>query len=267
VYESLLDVLRSAISHRGPAAAQRWFRHLLAIQDRTIRTQLLADRISKLDAHFAFIVLSEVINLSLRRDPRGRELLLDLTTNRPLAETLGYSSTRRIYELAREHSRDDVARLFLSTATLNPRAMPQRFLAIQNQHMQDTSIGWRKKLARGSDRMKLDQLLFDRNSDVIRILLANPRIIERDVVRIAAMRPANPENLVVIFQNAKWVSRYHVKVALACNPWSPIDVALACLPHLMTQNLSYAASNEKLAPEVREAAAQLLGAATKKLSD
>jgi len=263
VYEALLEVLRSTINRRGPAAAQQWFRHLLAIQDRTIRTQLLADRLSSLDAHFAFIVLREVIDLSLRRDPRGRELLLDLTTNRPLAETLGYTATRKLYELAREHDRDDVARLFLSAEVLNPRAIPQRFLATQNQHMQDTSLGWRKKLARGTDRMKLDQLLFDRNSDVIRILLENPRLIERDVVRIAAMRPANPENLVVVFQNAKWISRYHVKVALACNPWSPIDVALACLPHLMTQDLSYAAGNEKLAPEVRDAATQVLRDARK----
>ena len=257
MYEALLAVLRSSIDRRAPAATRRRFQHLLAIRDRGIRTRLLSEQLAHSDAHFVFALLSGLIDLSLRRDPRGRELLIDLTNARPLADTLGYAATRRIYELAHKRGRPDIARLFLSAEVLNPRSVSRQFLATGNKHMGDVSLGWRKKLARGTDRMKLDQLLFDRNPEVIRILLDNPRIIERDVVRIAAMRPANPENLVAVFQNRKWVARYHVKVALACNPWSPVDVALACLPHLMAQDLRYAAENEKLAGEIRETAADL----------
>ena len=124
--------------------------------------------------------------------------------------------------------------------------------------MQDASLGWRKKLARSNDRMKLDRLIFDQNASVTRLLLDNPRIVERDVVRIAAMRPTNPDCLVAVFQSRKWRNRYTVKVALACNPYSPIDVALACLPQLMRQNLRYVAENEKLAAELRQAASELL---------
>jgi len=259
--EALLATLRASIDSRAPAATREWFNHLLAIRDRNIRAHLLAERLAHLDTHFGFAVLCALLDLAIERDPRGRELLLDLTSARPLAETVGYHPTRRIYTLARERGREDVSRLFLSPEVLKPRPISKQFLSIQNQHLQDTSVGWRKRLARGTDRLRLDRLIFDRNPDVIRILLNNPRIIERDVVRIAAMRPANPDNLVAVFQSRKWIARYRVKVALACNPWSPTDIAMACLPHLMTQDLSYAASSEKLTGEIREVAAELLSRA------
>jgi len=223
---------------------------------------LLADRLVRLDSHFALALLSEVLDLASARDPQAQELLLDLTSTRPLAETVGYEQTRLIYALAVERGRKDVTQLFLSPEVLNPRAVSERFLANENQHLQDSSVGWRKKLARGTDRLRLDRLVFDRNPDVIRILLNNPRIIERDVVRIAAMRPANPDTLAVVFQNRKWLARYRVKVALACNPWSPIDIALACVPHLMKQDLRYAARSEKLPEQVRLAASNLVNAET-----
>ncbi len=257
---ALLAVLRAAVDKGAAAASQSWFAQLSGIRDPSIRARLLGDRLVRLDTHFALALLSELLDLASTRDPQARELLLDLTSTRPLAETVGYEQTRLIYALAVERDRRDVTQLFLSPEVLNPRTVSEHFLANENQHLQNSSIGWRKKLARGTDRLRLDRLVFDRNPDVIRILLNNPRIIERDVVRIAAMRPANPDTLAVVFQSRKWLARYRVKVALACNPWSPIDIALACVPHLMTQDLRYAAQSEKLAAQVRAAASNLLNA-------
>lgn len=257
---ALLAVLRAAIDDRAIAASQSWFSQLAGIRDPSIRARLLVDRLLRVDAHFALALLSELLDLASARDHQARELLLDLTSTRPLAEAVGYEQTRLLYALAVKRERRDVTHLFLSPEALKPRTVSEHFLANENQHLQDSSIGWRKKLARGKDRLRLNRLVFDRNPDVIRILLTNPRIIERDVVRIAAMRPANPDTLAVVFQSRKWLARYRVKVALACNPWSPIDIALACLPHLMTQDLRYAAGSAKLATQVRVTASNLLAA-------
>jgi hypothetical protein len=261
LHAALLDTLRGSIDGRAPAATDQWFARLSGIRDPSIRARLLTERLIRSDTHYGFALLRGLLDLASDRDPGARQLLLDLTSARPLAETVGYEPTRRIYKLAAEYGRNDVARLFLSPEAMNPRAVSQHFLANQNQHLGDASLGWRKKLARGSDRLRLDRLVFDRNPDVIRILLANPRITLRDVVRVAAMRPANPAALTVVFQSRKWVARYRVKVALACNPWSPIDISLACLPHLMSQDLRYVARSEKLTGEVRDAATKLLRAA------
>ncbi|MEE2830328.1 MAG: hypothetical protein VX498_14155 [Myxococcota bacterium] len=223
-----------------------------------MRSRALTERLRRMDTHFCFAMLTQLLDLAADRNPQGRELLIDLTCSRPLAESIGYEATRRIYPLAAQRERPDVSLLFLSPDGLNPRDPGEEFLKRENQKLPDQSLGWRKALARGTDRLKLDRLLFDRNPAVIQLLLANPRIIERDVVRIAAMRPTNPDNLVAVFQHPRWITRYLVKVALACNPWSPLDVALACLPHLMQPNLRYIAASAKLAPTLRSMARTLL---------
>ena len=256
--ERLLRVLRGRVDRDAPDALRVWFTHLLGLRERQFREQLLAERLSRFDTHLGFSLLCALLDLAATKDARGRQLLLDLTATRPLAEALGYERTRSIYSLARARGREDVTRLLLSPAGQLQRVPASHAASRENRHMQDASLGWRKKLARGNDRMKLDRLVFDQNPAVTRLLLDNPRIVERDVVRIAAMRPTNPDCLVAVFQSRKWRSRYPVKVALACNPYSPIDVALACLPQLMRQNLRYVAENEKLAAELRQAASELL---------
>ncbi len=266
-FTMLLDVMRTSIDARAPGEVRSFIDRVLALPDRPMRAAVLIERLRRYEAHLCLALLEGMLDRIVRGDTGAREVLLDLTSTRPLGEALGYTSARALYELARKRDRLSVARLFLSLENLAGREVDEAFLKRENMKMPDESLGWRKAHARATDRMKLDRLLFDRNPAVIQLLLKNPRIVERDVVRIAAMRPTNPENLIAVFRHPRWIPRYMVKVALACNPYTPVDIALACLPHLMLPKLRYVAANGKLKPVVRDSARELLARRAQNLAD
>ena len=112
------------------------------------------------------------------------------------------------YTRAKRAGRDDVARmLLLGGPKTNPTAAES---ARENEYASD-SVGERCTQARGRDRYRLDRLLHDKDYRVIRILLNNPMVVERDVVKIAAMRPTRPDVLAEVAQHRRWASRYAVK--------------------------------------------------------
>ena len=254
---AFLRLLSYSIARRSAEAAHSFTRRLLSLPDRGMRSLVLTERLLKLDVQLCLSLLQTLLDRALARDPRAQEVLLDLTTARPLMQRLGYVRARELYELARHQDRYALARMLLSPETLQRRKQgPQ--LEYENKHMQDTSLGWRKSLAKSTDRAALDRLLWDRNPVVVRHLLNNPRVTERDVVRISAMRPANPDCLSEVFRHERWLRRYRVKVALALNPDTPLDIALTLLPQLMRAELVYASRNEKLQPAIKEAATEMV---------
>ena len=256
--ESLLEVLRKSIRERADSSAELFIAKIIVLPEPGMRSKAVTEKLRALDSELSLALLSGLLQRSLERDPRAQQLLLDLCTARPLASVLGYQTSRRIYELARLRRLDRVTQLFLYSESESARTIDAAFLERENDKLPDESLGWRKSNARSGDRLKLDRLLFDRNPAVIRLLLQNPRIIERDVVKIAAMRPANPACLHEVFANQRWLRRYRVKVALACNPYTPVDIALGCVPHLMAPKLKYLSKNSATHPTIRALAIDIL---------
>ncbi len=118
-------------------------------------------------------------------------------------------------------------------------------------------VGFRISLARQPIARLLDRLLFDPDPRVVRVILRNPRLIEAEVVKLAASRRAAPEVLEVIAQDHRWIARYSVKVALANNSTTPLPVVLGLLPYLLYQDLRALARGSSR-PKVREQASRLL---------
>ncbi len=188
----------------------------------------------------------------------AREILLDLMTSRPLTEVLGYAKVQRLYLHARADGDPEISRLFLAApAALLRGQEPQE--GDENEKMASVALGLRKSYARGRDRMRLDRLLHDRNPSVIRLLLQNPRVVERDVIKIAARRPTQPEIIQEIYRSARWIARYHVKKALVFNPYTPVDIAMPLLPYLMRPDLRELARLPNIEYEIRMAARKVLG--------
>jgi hypothetical protein len=119
-------------------------------------------------------------------------------------------------------------------------------------------VGERCAAARRSNRNKLDRLLHDRDHRVIRILLNNPLLVERDVVKIVAMRPTRPEVLEVVAKHSKWSSRYKVRKALACNPHTPLPIAQRLIPTLMRQDLRHVLGAATVPKAIRDQVRALL---------
>jgi hypothetical protein len=83
----------------------------------------------------------------------------------------------------------------------------------------------------------LEMLLFESHPLVLRDLLRNPRISERDVVRIAARHHAPSAILEEILVSDRWMSHYSVKKALVFNPKTPLVVAFGLAQHLRKTDL------------------------------
>lgn len=119
------------------------------------------------------------------------------------------------------------------------------------------TLGERKSLARGSERAVLDRVLRDPSADVIRLVLGNPSITETDVVRLVARRPGVPEVLREVFVSLRWVARVDVRIALAKNPRTPSELALALLRVIPRAQLEEIATLGDLALVVRDTARRL----------
>ncbi len=122
----------------------------------------------------------------------------------------------------------------------------------------ELTLGERKSLARAAPRETIDHLLRDPEPMVIRLLLRNPRLVERDVVGLAARRPAQPEVIREIMASSRWLARYPVKHAIVLNPGVPNELALRLLPFMTRKHLSEISRDPALPTVRRQAARRLL---------
>ena len=117
------------------------------------------------------------------------------------------------------------------------------------------TLGERRALARQPSRSTLDKLLRDPHPMVASVLLVNPRITELDVVRMAALRPANAR---VMGEIAKtWSRRARVRMAVVLNPGAPPAVAVPLLGLLTRPELEEVGRAADLQPVVRATALEL----------
>lgn len=115
------------------------------------------------------------------------------------------------------------------------------------------TLGERKAFARRVDREWIARVLRDPHPAVIRILLANPGVIESDVLLLCARRPVAQDVLREVFRCARWIVRYPIKVALVLNPYTPLDVALQLAPLIQAQDARRVLEAADLDPELHAA--------------
>ena len=113
------------------------------------------------------------------------------------------------------------------------------------------TLGERKSLARKPDREMMDRLLRDPHPDVIRMVLANPKVVEEDVLAVAARRPCRPDVLTEIARQPRWAHRPRIRMALVLNPDTPLELAAPIVGLLMRHELRLVATSPTVAPAVR----------------
>jgi hypothetical protein len=113
------------------------------------------------------------------------------------------------------------------------------------------TLGERKSLARRPDRETMQRLMADPHPDVIHRLLRNPRVLEDDVLRLAAKRPGDAEVLAEIARSTKWVHRPRVRMALVMNPATPSSIAARITGLLLRHELHLVAGSPAVPASVR----------------
>lgn len=207
-------------------------------------------------------VLADLVARTARTSDGDTRAALETLAQAVADPALSYEVRGRLYGAARAAGHDAVARLFLdaspATATedeLEDALDPERPLRPRGRAL---TLGERKALARGTRRDVLVPLLRDPHPDVVEILLGNPHLTERDVVTIAALRPAVPASLALVAAHPRWSARYGVKRAVVRNPYTPVHVAVRLATTLRRGDLVEIARDASLPGELRAQAAELL---------
>ena len=123
--------------------------------------------------------------------------------------------------------------------------------------MESMTLGHRRSLSKGFKKDTLDRLLSDPDPVVISNLLDNPRLTERDVLKIASKRPNSAAILKLVAVHRVWSKRQAVKRAVAMNPYTPPRTALGLLDSMLTQELAGVAADLTLHAQVRAHAAEI----------
>jgi hypothetical protein len=225
-------------------------RKLAALPDPLMRERVLGEYLAQTDPAPAVAVLDEILVLGRRGGPPFNVGLLALA-GLLSQELLGYDLLVTLYAAAKEGGHEALMQLFLSSREDEERA------ARATEPDRELTLGHRKWMARSTQREVLEKLLRDPEPDVAPILLQNPRLVERDVVLLAARRPTSPELQWQTFSARRWIARYDVKRALVLNPDTPTELAIRLMGFLNARDLRLVRTSPTLAEAVRGAATRL----------
>ena len=193
-------------------------RRLRGIREAAMRREVVRERLEAGDLRDVY----ELVAAALRRPeserptlPRLRETLYQVLAEGGATCAVSYERRASLYAVAAEHEDGFVMRLLRSSDVAESMDDPRAGLP---KSVADIPLGLRRALAKGVDKGLLERLLLDPDPLVVGHLLDNSRVIEEDVVRIAARRPISGSTLRLIRRSPRFGSRLCVRVAVARNP-------------------------------------------------
>jgi len=236
--------------------SRKILQEIAPILDRRQRTYALSKKLQKLSDE----MIAEIFNLVAENARQKRPFFQDgyrvISDIGLLTYYLGPRKMSGVYTIARSRDYRDVVRIM-------SRTPPWRIPGLEDEPLEDRAIreltlGQRKSLARARDRDFINRLLHDQNPAVIQILLQNPILTIKEIVKIASKRPTNPQVLWQVYRNVKWTNHYSVKKSLLNNPYCPTQISLSLIHFMLEQDLEDIADNEVLHPKIQESALELL---------
>jgi len=116
----------------------------------------------------------------------------------------------------------------------------------------------RVKFALKGDREARGILIRDSNKVVATGVIYNPRITDKEIENIAAMRTVSEEVLRLIGMNRAWARSYTIIHNLARNPRTPLATAMSLLPRIQQKDLKALSDNRNISEGVRRQAYRLV---------
>jgi hypothetical protein len=199
-------------------------RVLLSLPDPTLRVVWLTSEITRLPSADAAAVLSAVIEEAEAQEPHAREALLTIAifcVDPNNAVRVGTLRDRAV-----DGGLFGLERLLRRGPATSVRVPMDEPRVPDYGTGRELTLGERKSLARRPDRRAFDKLLSDPHPMVIRQLLENPKMIEEDAIRLAAIRPARVDVIRELVRAHRWMGRPRVRQAIILNPGTPSEIAI-----------------------------------------
>jgi len=235
------------------SAAESLARACEEVPDTALRVSFVRHQLGALPQVDAVDVLALAFRSAELGDHRARQLVAAAAM--ALAPSTALSLRASLADAAYRRGHRDLARLLTREERDHE---PDATRVPDHGTGRPLALGERKSLARRRDRHLLTRVLTDPHPDVIRLLLGNPMIIETDIIRLAARRPAHPEICREIAGSPRWMVRYPVQLTLVKNPGTPRDVALPLVALLRRPDLNEIAGLPDLSHAVQQAATRAL---------
>lgn len=169
-----------------------------------------------------------------------------------------YELLKNIFEAAHEDDRKAVLSIMRDPPPHRELPEGKRLPEPDLPTESDAPAGKRRQLARGNNRLLIEQLLLDPNARVVEQLLDNPNLVESDVLLIASRRPNTVEILRLIALHKRWYVRREVRHSLVMNPYNATGISLKLLPTLGIHKLRRVRNSNHLHPQVHKAAQMLV---------
>lgn len=238
-----------------PVTAQSLARRLIALPSVQMRRAVLREVLEKTPAAESAPILEELIRGGRRAGTPSDVTLLAVVALLDDADGLAYEVRSEIYRVARETGLQALSNLMLSEL---PAGAPPNKEPPLPAGARPLTLGERKALARGPRGDLLDRLLLDPDPTVIRNVLGNPHVTEREVVRVAAHRPQNPQVFHEILRSPRWSIAAEVRKAIVWNPHAPVEIAKHLLPLLDQRDLREVAVEASIRQQIRRVAQTIL---------
>ncbi len=159
-----------------------------------------------------------------------------------------------IYEESAEQ-REAAYKVMLGELQADDEATSER-VSMLNRIMR-MGVKDRVKLAMKGDREARNILIRDPNKLVSTAVVNNPRITEKEVENIAAMRSMSEEILRQLATNRQWSRSYPIMHNLARNPRTPIANVITIMNRLQLRDLVALSKNRNVSDAVRRQALRL----------
>ena len=247
---------------REAAAATSLVRATLSLADGALRAAYVGSVVRGWDPAVLARALDAVCERAEQAEAASREALLSIVD-----ALNGHGMEELVQRLREEAAAGSLLALerLIRHPSKTLRPPPSGRQAEHNPRVPDDgkgrplTLGERKFLARRPDRETMQRLLGDPHPAVIHRLLGNPRVLEDDVVRLAARRPGRSEVLAEIARSTKWVHRPRVRVALVMNPATPTEIASRITGLLLRHELEQVAGSPAVPATVRAVCLEHLG--------
>lgn len=237
------------------ALAAKILSDIYALPEEKMRLGLLGRTLSGLKPEDIARVL-DIMFKKDRVDASARCVRSMLVDPRSLKSMLGADVYRRTYLVSLKLGLKKVSRYFTDIA---PRKAGQAgYDKEEEARMEFMTLGQRRAMSKSSVKDTLDRLLSDPDPVVVNNLLNNPRMTEKDVLKIASKRPNSPEILRLLSGHRVWSKRYAVIKAIVLNPYTPPRISVALLDSMLVQDLKLVAGDSTVHPQTKLGARELL---------
>ncbi len=169
-----------------------------------------------------------------------------------------YDLIKSIFAAAHAEERKGVIAILRDPPPYQQLPKGRRLPEVDLQIDRDVTLGERRTMARGTNRLVIERLLLDPNPLVVEHLLDNPNLREQDVLLVSSRRPNLPEILLHVINHKRWYLRREVRHSVVMNPYTGTGLSLKVLPTLGIHKLRQVRNSTHLHPTVIETAALLV---------